>query len=687
METENSRPGGYLLWAAGRRPGMSLIEISITNYKSIGSCIFQLNGVTALLGENGTGKSNILSAVRYFYDNLISRSESDEIFDHNNRLNNRVEIALTYDLSRLKRYARANLKDEKTRYASYYEKIVGISAEDIITVRMVKIRDMPVRWSHNADTRKLIAGLFPMYFVDARQIDLVNWDVLWKHIGDLMKLENNVGRDLREELRKSIGDASGQMKERLEQIERGFERQNVKVAQYSKNEFAAALSKMYFSGDQYQFDDSRLSEFSNGTNAYNFTYLLLSILRLMAETKMKEPLIILDEPEISLHNNMIDNLAEVFYQCRGYVGVLLATHSARLVKNILAQEGGDNQLYQVYRRGEETRLSRFQMFRKDTEMRERYFITDQHASAYFAKALFLVEGETELEVFRNRFLRGIFPRLSQIELIKGMSDDVVYRIVSPKNRGCHIPVTILLDLDKVYTYPEKLKKKYFHMCSAGENYFFYKRKDTPSSSRASLAARRNRIYNMAAKCRFHYVRPFYLSEDENYQEFIRLIQEYFREYGIFIARTTIEGMLVTEKKLPLFLEFLKEYFSGRYQRIYPFDKRLLKKEEELTFVRLLLGGECDYGMRYNWIRNNSSAMDERLKKLLEENMISKTSWAADWLRFYLCRQAGLKGFGPEEIGRFLREVEKKEKLESVRKAFEQDFPELGELIHMVCQMV
>ena len=230
METENSRPGGYLLWAAGRRPGMSLIEISIKNYKSIGSCIFQLNGVTALLGENGTGKSNILSAVRYFYDNLISRSESDEIFDHNNRLNNRVEIALTYDLSRLKRYARANLKDEKTRYASYYEKIVGISAEDIITVRMVKIRDMPVRWSHNADTRKLIAGLFPMYFVDARQIDLVNWDVLWKHIGDLMKLENNVGRDLREELRKSIGDASGQMKERLEQIERGFERQNVKVA-------------------------------------------------------------------------------------------------------------------------------------------------------------------------------------------------------------------------------------------------------------------------------------------------------------------------------------------------------------------------------------------------------------------------------------------------------------------------
>lgn len=153
---------------------MSLVEISIKNYKSVSSCVFHLNGVTALLGENGTGKSNILSAVRYFYDNLISRSESDEIFDHNNRLNNRVEIALTYDLGRLKQYARVNLRNEETRYASYYEKILGISAEDTMTVRMIKIRDMPVRWSHDADTRKLIAGLFPLYFVDARQIDLVN---------------------------------------------------------------------------------------------------------------------------------------------------------------------------------------------------------------------------------------------------------------------------------------------------------------------------------------------------------------------------------------------------------------------------------------------------------------------------------------------------------------------------------
>lgn len=291
---------------------MSLVEISIKNYKSISSCVFRLNGVTALLGENGTGKSNILSAVRYFYDNLISRSESDEIFDHNNRLNNRVEIALTYDLGRLKQYARVNLRNEETRYASYYEKILGISAEDMMTVRMIKIRDMPVRWSHDADTRKLIAGLFPLYFVDARQIDLVNWEVLWKLVGDLVKPENTVEKELRQELVNAIGEVSGQMKSRLDQIQGGLERKNIKIEPYSRKEFAVALSKLYLSGERYQFDESSLAEFSNGTNAFNFTNLLFHILRLMAETKMKEPLVILDEPEISLHSHMIDELAEIF---------------------------------------------------------------------------------------------------------------------------------------------------------------------------------------------------------------------------------------------------------------------------------------------------------------------------------------------------------------------------------------
>ena len=101
--------------------------------------------------------------------------------------------------------------------------------------------------------------------------------------------------------------------------------------------------------------------------AFNFTNLLFHILRLMAETKMKEPLVILDEPEISLHSHMIDELAEIFSQCRYDVRVLLATHSARLIRNILVQEGGENQLYRSTEEGRRRKSPVFQMFRQDSE--------------------------------------------------------------------------------------------------------------------------------------------------------------------------------------------------------------------------------------------------------------------------------------------------------------------------------
>ena len=91
-------------------------------------------------------------------------------------------------------------------------------------------------------------------------------------------------------------------------------------------------------------------------------------------------------------------------------------------------------------------------------------------------------------------------------------------------------------------------------------------------------------------------------------------------------------------------------------------------------------------MRYKWIKKNTPAMNTGIQKLLEENKISKTSWAADWLRFYFCRKAGLKGT-PEELERFLREIEKTGRRECIKNDFERDFPELGDLMNMICRMV
>ncbi|MEY8338019.1 retron Eco8 family effector endonuclease [Lachnospiraceae bacterium 62-35] len=666
---------------------MPLIKVQIKNYKSIRDCTLNLDKVTVLLGENGTGKSNILSGIRYFYNNLVSRAESDEIFDSHNHLNNRVELALTYDLGRMKRYSYVNLRKESTKNKSYYQQLLKSFPQDEVTVRMVKIKDKPVRWSHDIHVRKLIFGLFPLYFVDTRKIDLVNWDVLWKHIGDLLKLENEVGQNLKDTIHDAIANADGQLKKRLEGVESMFQSQNVQISQYSKNEFAAALSRMYFSGEQYSFEENTLSEFSDGTNSFNFTYLLIYILKMIADTKMKEPIMILDEPEISLHNKMIDSLSEIFYESRSRVRFLMASHSARLVKDILRQDGEGNQLYQIYRKGYETGASRFRMFRQGEDIRERFFITDQHVSAYFAKALLLVEGETELEVFQNRFLTAVFPCLNQVEIMKGMSDDVVYRIVSPKDRKYSIPASILLDMDKIYTYKDRLKKKYFNLCKENECCCFFKKGDNPSSSRAVLAEKRKRIYNMAEKCRFHYEYPLCSSRDINYMEMIRLIREYFQEYGIFAARTTIEGMLVTDSNLEMFLGFLKQYYPKVFSGIYPFPREIVEAEDEVPFIRLMLGGKCDYVMGSRWIIECHTGMEPDLKDKLEHVRISKTRWVTDWLRYYFCLQMGLVRQEEQDIFHFLKKLEKKEEMQKLKYRFIRDFPELFQFIQMINQMV
>ena len=90
-----------------------------------------------------------------------------------------------------------------------------------------------------------------------------------------------------------------------------------------------------------------------------------------------------------------------------------------------------------------------------------------------------------------------------------------------------------------------------------------------------------------------------------------MIQDYFKEYGIFTATTTIEGMLVTEENLTMFLTFLKENFPVQYGNIYPFDRTLFTMDDELTFIRLLLGGECDYGMGYKWLKRHEPASAAR----------------------------------------------------------------------------
>ena len=60
---------------------MSIKSIEISGYKSISHVKVYNRQITALIGQNGSGKSNILSAIQYFYRNLTSVWEDEGIFE------------------------------------------------------------------------------------------------------------------------------------------------------------------------------------------------------------------------------------------------------------------------------------------------------------------------------------------------------------------------------------------------------------------------------------------------------------------------------------------------------------------------------------------------------------------------------------------------------------------------------
>lgn len=79
---------------------MPLTRLIIKNFKSIKNCDISLSELNVLIGENGTGKTNLLDAISYFYRNLTDSDISEHVFDENNHYSNELRITLACALQR-----------------------------------------------------------------------------------------------------------------------------------------------------------------------------------------------------------------------------------------------------------------------------------------------------------------------------------------------------------------------------------------------------------------------------------------------------------------------------------------------------------------------------------------------------------------------------------------------------------
>lgn len=671
-----------------------LTRLMIKNFKSIKHCDISLSELNVLIGENGTGKTNLLDAIDYFYRNLTNSDISLDVFDENNRFSNEVRIALTYDLSEFVKISKSNTEDsldfnqeeptEQSRYNGYYKEIISIASKSPnkkVCVELVQIKGRAIRWNYSYEERFIFKSLFPVFYIDTRNLDVTEWEHIWDILGDLAKVSNSERKNIAEKINGVLLDRSHETSKKLKIISDIFEKANVNVKPAMAKDFATLLAKTYFSGHNIQQKGRHLNYYSTGTNSVKYIELLLQSIDALSRIKMKEPLVLFDEPEISLHTSYLDELSEAIIGVNSKLSILVSTHSSRLTKNLITSSDRIN-LYNVKLIDKYSSIYRMKKFPLYSPT-SKYRVADDHINAYFSKVNLFVEGETELELFSNPYLRILFPQLKRVDVFKAVSDKPVLNIMSPKLTNSQVPYICLIDVDKAISYDKNkkrfaLKREYFP--NNKNERFRYRNKH---EHEPYLYFQRKRIDAMQNKLHVHYSLPFLSCSDPNYHAFISAVQQYLLAYNIFCLSTTIEGALINDVTMGFAFEFLKKRSQQDDFEKFNLYWDGLSKNKKIIFLRILFNGKSDLLKS----EKNLKSVDDNLKNILDKIGIGdKTSgWVSNYLDcfFQAVTQMG-DSFSEKNFARYLEDESRKKKLLEV---FEKNFFELYSLMEILCDII
>lgn len=675
---------------------MPLSRIIINNFKSIKKCNIALSDLNILIGENGTGKTSFLEAISYFYDNLTGSSVSDQVFDKNNHYSNEMNITLVFDFSQFVKISKANsdivipgiIEDhpaDAKKYSGYYRKIISMAAEApgfILSVRLSQVKGLPIRWNYSYADRQIFKSLFPIFYIDTRNLDLTEWGYIWDVLGELGKVSNIERDNIREKISEILLDQSREISKKIKGIVEIFNSAEVSIKRATPKDYAKELTKVFFSGEIIQQGGKNLKYFSTGTNSVKYIELLIKSIEAISKAKLKEPIVLFDEPEIGLHTHYLNELSEAVLDVNSRLCLILSTHSSRLIKNII-QASETAALFSVRLVEKCTNIQRMKKFPQYSPT-SKYRVADDHINSYFSRGILFVEGETELELFSNPYLRALFPKIKQVDVFKAVSDRPVMDIMNPSKLHTTTPYICLIDMDKAISFNLTsnlftLKSEYFPHNGREAFQFRSKKNNTPY-----LHHQRIQIDAMCNKLHIHYYLPFYSCNDACFSYFIESIHQYLLAYNVFSFSTTIEGALINSRTKDFALDFLKSQISppifGRFKSYWD----TLKRTDQLNSLRMVYNGKSDLLKTRKEISSNLSQCE---KNILESANIGKkaSGWISDFLdSFFRAPNNGQIPFSGKDFGHFLRDDENRKKAE---KSFSYCFPELYSLVVKLCDMI
>jgi predicted ATP-dependent endonuclease of OLD family len=634
---------------------MSIKSIEIKNFRSIDHLKINIVELNAFVGKNGSGKSTILKAVEYFYNNLLDMKATNDNFDSNNFYKRKLEIKIEYDLSRIIKFSNG----------SYLMKLFGFKfSEDYLSdnrfvVKMTQEKNGPINWNIDYDERYIIYNSNPVYFCNTRSISLTNWDEIWNVVGDLVNAKDasEIGTELHTSLK---SDKFTNFNNYTKLFEKFLLSNNLSVHEYTKKEMIVNLLQLQLGGKKFISNNQNLDYYSDGTNSQNFILFFSYISFEISKKRLKDVTILLDEPELGLHPRMIDELMERIVQYSKNVNFMIFTHSPRLVAYILRNSG---ELYNVYLDNSYTKLKKII---KTKEVRYNFIITEREASYLFSDFLLFVEGVTEVELFSNRVIQNLFPFLKRIDVVNTTSNDHILRMILPKNNKVEIPYLVLVDLDKLINFKiqkDKSKCKFsikslWYSPLSDSDLINYLKFNYAKKEAKKYLSKFQQIEKFKEKSYRHDNR---LKNISGFRNVYKEINDFCLFSNVYGVRTTIEGTIINDNSC----KYIEKW---RFTKNTELRKHLRKHDKKSRVVlnrMMFLGktetlksfGKADFGKEYSFIKND----------IVEKN----SSWISEFFDYY--EQSVLKQ---------KQYLVDKNNLKKVKR-FSSDFPELYDIITII----
>lgn len=663
---------------------MGISNIKIKNFKSLKNINLNMENnkysVYCILGKNGTGKTTFINALNYFYKNLSSNIKYNEfIIDKKNPYVESMEIEIVYNMEYF------SVKNSNEYLNDMLIELEPYIKNNKILIKMIQYKNGSIEWiPNNQNIRRHISKLFPVYTIDTRSISLNNWAKIWDVISDLsvtnIKIENqDVNTKLDTVFKEIYGEKYSKV---VERVSRTFNNEKITVNNLDYHTRFKSTLFTRLGGNEFINDENNLEYYSDGINSLKYIKLTIDLVTLLSETGWKKPLVILDEPEIGLHPQIIDEFVEcIVNNALNGLSIIISTHSTHVITGLVKNDINAA----TYRVNKHNNYSYIEKMKDIIKQEDKFLISNKETECYFSNAIVCVEGKTEMQVLSNPKIISLFNKIKKITFYQYNSDNQSMKLIYPSKLNFTIPNLVIVDMDKILKYKKNKKGFEFNQDALvnplyntqiiqNQKYLYYgqKKYDTYNCYRF--------IKKTIEKCKFEPNKKLYYIEDQYFDNMIMLVKHYCIQYNIYPVTTTIEGCIVNIQNLDIVLSWINTIFDenniNKLNEIL--NKDILEEGKQnnkyrLIIVRLILNGKLDIlktlkeAKKDNFIDKDDLKVIESLRKVIG----GKTDgWVINFINYYFDKY----------IDKLPNQFEKENK-------FKEDFKELSQILQKITNMV